>query len=209
MGRPRQACRPAAASPVGRRVPRQHRPRGLSLRQRSAHGRRRRRAPFASAATARSSSRSAPTSNRTSRSTRAVRDGHRADAPLRVDVNGAWTPGTARRQLEKLRELDLAYVEQPLELDDLAGHAALRAAQPRPDRARRIGLYAERRRQHRAHGRGRRDPARSARGRRPVGVPQVRRDRRVGRPARDAAQRRRARACRKPRTCTSRPRSPT
>lgn len=51
---------------------------------------------------------------------------------LRLDVNGAWTPGTARRQLAKLAELDLAYVEQPLELDDLAGHAALRQAQTVP-----------------------------------------------------------------------------
>lgn len=50
------------------------------------------------------------------------------DLPLRLDVNGAWTPGTAKRQLERLRHLDPAYVEQPLELDDLAGHAALRAS---------------------------------------------------------------------------------
>lgn len=49
------------------------------------------------------------------------------DLPLRLDVNGAWTPGTARRQLEKLKSFDPAYVEQPLELDDLAGHMALRA----------------------------------------------------------------------------------
>jgi glucarate dehydratase len=49
------------------------------------------------------------------------------DLPLRLDVNGAWTPGTAKRQLERLRDLDPAYIEQPLELDDLAGHAALRA----------------------------------------------------------------------------------
>jgi glucarate dehydratase len=47
--------------------------------------------------------------------------------PLRLDVNGAWTPGTAKRQLEKLKPFDPAYVEQPLELDDLLGHAALRA----------------------------------------------------------------------------------
>jgi L-rhamnonate dehydratase len=63
---------------------------------------------------------------------RAVRDAIGPDVPLRLDVNGAWTPGTARRQLEKLRELDPTYVEQPLEHDDLAGHAALRAAQPVP-----------------------------------------------------------------------------
>lgn len=48
------------------------------------------------------------------------------DLPLRLDVNGAWTPGTAKRQLQKLAAFDPAYVEQPLELDDLAGHAALR-----------------------------------------------------------------------------------
>lgn len=54
------------------------------------------------------------------------------DADLRLDVNGAWTPGTARRQLEKLRPFDPAYVEQPLELDDLSGTAALRTAQPIP-----------------------------------------------------------------------------
>jgi L-rhamnonate dehydratase len=54
------------------------------------------------------------------------------DLPLRLDVNGAWMPGTAKRQLEKLRNFDPAYVEQPLELDDLVGHAALRAQSPVP-----------------------------------------------------------------------------
>lgn len=52
--------------------------------------------------------------------------------PLRADVNGAWTPGTARRMLEKLRPYDLQYIEQPLELDDLQGHADLRRMQPVP-----------------------------------------------------------------------------
>jgi len=51
---------------------------------------------------------------------------------VRADVNGAWTPGTAKRQLAKLAPYDLAYVEQPLELDDLAGHAELRRSQPVP-----------------------------------------------------------------------------
>jgi L-rhamnonate dehydratase len=51
---------------------------------------------------------------------------------LRADVNGAWTPGTARRQLAKLAPYDLSYVEQPLELDDLLGHAALRRCQSVP-----------------------------------------------------------------------------
>lgn len=54
------------------------------------------------------------------------------DRDVRADVNGAWTPGTARRQLARLAPYDLAYVEQPLELDDLAGHAALRRAQTVP-----------------------------------------------------------------------------
>lgn len=54
------------------------------------------------------------------------------DLPLRLDVNGAWTPGTAKRQLERLRPFDPAYVEQPLELDDLAGHAALKQGSPVP-----------------------------------------------------------------------------
>ncbi|MFN3685388.1 mandelate racemase/muconate lactonizing enzyme family protein [Salinarimonas sp.] len=54
------------------------------------------------------------------------------DLPLRADVNGAWTPGTARRQLARLAPFDLAYVEQPLELDDLQGHADLRRAGPTP-----------------------------------------------------------------------------
>lgn len=54
------------------------------------------------------------------------------DLPLRADVNGAWTPGTARRQPAKLARFDLAWIEQPLELDDLLGHAELRRAQPVP-----------------------------------------------------------------------------
>lgn len=54
------------------------------------------------------------------------------DRPLRLDVNGAWNIATAKRQLEKLRPYDPAYVEQPLELDDLAGHARLVEASPVP-----------------------------------------------------------------------------
>ena len=51
---------------------------------------------------------------------------------LRADVNGAWTPGTAKRMLERLRPYDLQYIEQPLELDDLQGHVELRRMQPVP-----------------------------------------------------------------------------
>lgn len=54
------------------------------------------------------------------------------DLHLRADVNGAWTPGTARRMLDKLKAFDLQYIEQPLELDDLQGHAELRRMQPIP-----------------------------------------------------------------------------
>lgn len=53
----------------------------------------------------------------------------RAAAPqakLRADVNGAWTMGTAKRMLRQLEQFDLEYVEQPLPLDDLSGHAYLR-----------------------------------------------------------------------------------
>ncbi|MBS1809746.1 MAG: mandelate racemase/muconate lactonizing enzyme family protein [Acidobacteria bacterium] len=53
----------------------------------------------------------------------------RAAAPhvkLRADVNGAWTIGTAKRMMRQLEQYDLEYVEQPLPLHDLAGHAQLR-----------------------------------------------------------------------------------
>ncbi|MBZ6077620.1 mandelate racemase/muconate lactonizing enzyme family protein [Microvirga puerhi] len=52
--------------------------------------------------------------------------------PLRADVNGAWTPGTAKRLLERLKPYDLAYIEQPLVLHDLIGHAELRKVQTTP-----------------------------------------------------------------------------
>ena len=124
--------------------------------------------------------------------TRLVRAEIGADAPLRLDVNGAWTPGTAKRQCRRLLPYDPAYIEQPLELDDLAGHAALRAAQPRADRARRVRVHAAGRRQHRAHAGRRRDPARSARSGRAVGDREGRGDRGVRRHSGHAAQRRRA-----------------
>jgi len=60
--------------------------------------------------------------------TRAVREAIGPDAPLRLDVNGAWTPGTARRMCARLAAFDPAYVEQPLEHDDLEGHVRLRAS---------------------------------------------------------------------------------
>ena len=57
---------------------------------------------------------------------KAVRQAIGPAVELRADVNGAWTPGTARRQLAKLEPYDLQFVEQPLVHDDLKGHAELR-----------------------------------------------------------------------------------
>lgn len=53
-------------------------------------------------------------------------------ALLRADVNGAWTQGTARRILHLTRDCDLQYIEQPLPLTDIAGHAELRQVQGVP-----------------------------------------------------------------------------
>lgn len=62
----------------------------------------------------------------------AVREALGPGVHLRADVNGAWTIGTAKRQLAKLAAYDLAYIEQPLEMDDLAGSAELRHSQTIP-----------------------------------------------------------------------------
>lgn len=59
--------------------------------------------------------------------TRSVRETIGEGVPLRLDVNGAWTPGTAKRQCRRLEPFDPYYIEQPLELDDLEGHRLLRA----------------------------------------------------------------------------------
>jgi L-rhamnonate dehydratase len=59
---------------------------------------------------------------------RAVREAVGPDVKIRADANGAWTIGTAKRQLRKLEACDLEYIEQPLPLEDLAGHAHLRQA---------------------------------------------------------------------------------
>jgi L-alanine-DL-glutamate epimerase-like enolase superfamily enzyme len=64
--------------------------------------------------------------------TRIVREVIGPQRPLRLDVNGAWTPGTARRQQHRQLPNDPVYVEQPLELDDLAGHVLLRSSQSIP-----------------------------------------------------------------------------
>ena len=57
---------------------------------------------------------------------RAAREAAGPGVRLRADVNGAWTVGTAKTQLRRLEAFDLEYVEQPLPLEDLRGHAYLR-----------------------------------------------------------------------------------
>ncbi len=54
------------------------------------------------------------------------------DADIRLDVNGAWTRPTAKRQLARLAEFAPDWVEQPLELSDTSGSAALCRAQSIP-----------------------------------------------------------------------------
>ncbi|OYR59139.1 mandelate racemase/muconate lactonizing enzyme family protein [Halorubrum halodurans] len=58
---------------------------------------------------------------------RAVREAVGPAIDLRVDANGAWDRSTARRALDRLEPLDLAYVEQPLPAADLDATARLRA----------------------------------------------------------------------------------
>jgi len=63
---------------------------------------------------------------------KAVREAVGPDIRNRADVNGAWTPGTAKRMISRLAPFDLEYVEQPLVHDDLLGHAQLRRWSPVP-----------------------------------------------------------------------------
>jgi len=57
---------------------------------------------------------------------RAVREAAGDGVELRADANGAWDRPAAERVLDAAAALDFAYVEQPLDPTDLAGHAALR-----------------------------------------------------------------------------------
>ncbi len=56
---------------------------------------------------------------------RAIRGIIPPEIKLRIDPNGAWTIGTAKRQIQKLAQYDLEYIEQPLILEDLVGHSKL------------------------------------------------------------------------------------
>ena len=60
----------------------------------------------------------------------AVRDAVGPGIALRLDVNGAWDPATARDRLAGLASLPLEYVEQPIPPGDPAAFARLRAASP-------------------------------------------------------------------------------
>lgn len=57
---------------------------------------------------------------------RAVRARVGDGVELRADANGAWTPEQAAEALSAFADVGVAYVEQPLPADDLAGHARLR-----------------------------------------------------------------------------------
>jgi L-alanine-DL-glutamate epimerase-like enolase superfamily enzyme len=46
---------------------------------------------------------------------------------LRVDANGAWTVGTAIRQIRKMEKYDPQYIEQPIPRYDIQGLAHVRA----------------------------------------------------------------------------------
>lgn len=60
----------------------------------------------------------------------AVRDAVGSEVELRADANGAWNRDEARAALDGFAGADLAYLEQPLPKDDLAGHADLRGEVP-------------------------------------------------------------------------------
>jgi muconate cycloisomerase len=56
----------------------------------------------------------------------AIADELAGEAPLAVDLNGAWDEHTARRQLPRLAEAGVHLVEQPLPAANVAGLARLR-----------------------------------------------------------------------------------
>lgn len=61
---------------------------------------------------------------------RATRDAVGPEIRLMVDANQAFRPPRARAVLERLADLDLAWLEEPLLNDDAEGYARLRAALP-------------------------------------------------------------------------------
>lgn len=65
------------------------------------------------------------------RRVRAVRE-HIGDAPLMVDANQQWDRTTALRMGRRFEELDLVWIEEPLDAYDAEGHAELARALDTP-----------------------------------------------------------------------------
>ena len=63
---------------------------------------------------------------------RALRRALGDDVPLMVDANQQWDRSAARRMGRRLEDLDLTWIEEPLDSEDIEGHAALRAALETP-----------------------------------------------------------------------------
>jgi L-alanine-DL-glutamate epimerase-like enolase superfamily enzyme len=59
---------------------------------------------------------------------RAVRERIGPDVDLMVDANSGWDVGTALRMLPILAELDVAWLEEPISVEDVAGNARLAEA---------------------------------------------------------------------------------
>lgn len=57
---------------------------------------------------------------------RAVRSSVGPEVDIRLDANGAWSRDEAREFLALTDDLDIAYLEQPLDPGDLSGHRQLR-----------------------------------------------------------------------------------
>src|SRR5690606_1667788 len=65
------------------------------------------------------------------RRVRAVRE-HIGDTPLMVDANQPWDRATALRMGRRFEELDLVWIEEPLDAYDAEGHADLARALDTP-----------------------------------------------------------------------------
>lgn len=63
---------------------------------------------------------------------RALRKALGEDVPIMIDANQAWSRAQARRIGRRLEDLDLAWIEEPVDAHDVAGHAALRATLDTP-----------------------------------------------------------------------------
>jgi L-alanine-DL-glutamate epimerase-like enolase superfamily enzyme len=72
-----------------------------------------------------------PDSSEDLRRVQAVRE-HIGDAPLMVDANQQWDRSTALRMGRRFEELDLVWIEEPLDAYDAEGHADLARALDTP-----------------------------------------------------------------------------